>query len=68
MRHIDTTQSNYNYIKKLAKKLKKEKGMQLCKAQEEVARQLGYDNFHHAHRCFKNTVTAELTTDRKNYY
>lgn len=55
MIHIDTTQTKINHIKSLAKKLKKEKGIQLCKAQEEVAKELGYDNFHHAHHCFKNT-------------
>jgi hypothetical protein len=54
MRHIDTTQSRINHIKSLAQKLKKEKGMQLCKAQEEVARQLAYDNFYHVTHCFKN--------------
>jgi hypothetical protein len=59
MKHIDTTQSRINHIKSLAKKLKKEKGIQLCKAQEEVARQLGYDNFYHVHHCFKNTRTSQ---------
>lgn len=58
MKHIDTTQSNINHIKLLAKKLKKEKGMQLCKAQEEVARELGYDNFYHVRHCFKNTKNS----------
>lgn len=66
MRHIDTTQSNINHIKSLAKKLKKEKGVQLCKAQEEVAKELGYDNFYHVRHCFKNTKTTELTLDRTN--
>lgn len=58
MRHIDTTQTKINQIKSLAKKLKKEKGIQLCKAHEEVARQLGYDNFHHVYHCLKNTGTS----------
>ena len=58
MRHIDTTQSKINHIKNLAKKLKKETGIQLCKAQEDVARQLGYDNFSHVHHCFKNTKNS----------
>jgi hypothetical protein len=58
MKHIDTTQSKINHIKNLAKKLKKEKGIQLCKAQEEVARELGYDNFYHVYHCFKNTKNS----------
>ncbi len=58
MRHIDTTLTIINKIKALAKKIKKEKDMQLCKAQDEVAKEFGYDNFNHVYHCFKNTKTV----------
>lgn len=58
MRHIDTTQNTINHIKLLAKKLKREKGIKLRKAHEELAKELGYDNFNHVHDCFKNTKNS----------
>lgn len=58
MEHINTTQTTINKIKLLAKKLKKEKGIQLSKAQEEASIEFGYDNFHHVHDCFKNTKSS----------
>ena len=43
----------------MAKKQKKEMGLQLCKAQNEAAKELGYDNYHHAITCFKNSKTTD---------
>lgn len=59
MKHIHTTQKIINRIKSMAKKQKKEMGLQLCKAQNEAAKELGYDNYHHAITCFKNSKTTD---------
>ena len=58
MKHIDTTFTKIKKIKSLAKKIKKEKSIQLCIALNEASREFGYDNFRHAHHCFKNTGTS----------
>ena len=60
MKHIDTTLTKIKKIKSLAKKIKKEKSIQLCKAQDEASREFGYDDFRHAHHCFKNTDTSRF--------
>jgi len=55
MKHIDTTQHNINKIKKEAKKIKKEKGIKLHLALDEVSREFGYNNFNHVYTCLRNT-------------
>ena len=61
MDHIDTTLTQIRKIKLLAKKIKKDKDIQLSKALELASIDFGYDSYHHANYCLKNTQIKEST-------
>lgn len=51
-------------LKKRARKLKKEDGITHTKALEQVAREMGYDNYKLAHKAL---TTKEINDDLRNH-
>lgn len=56
MQHIPTTATALRKIKDAAKKLKVISDLTLAQAQDRAAQDAGYEHYHHAIRCARNTL------------
>ena len=58
MQHIPTTATALRKIKEAAKQIKIEEGLTLSQAQDLAAKNAGYEHFHHAVHCAKQTTPS----------
>lgn len=68
MKFIKTTKTTISKIKADAKKLKKERNITLANALELTAIEYGYENFHHATECAKQTEQQANQTPKSEYW
>lgn len=68
MKFIKTTNTTISKIKADAKKIKKSQGIVLANALEATAIEYGYESFHHATTCAKQTEEEANTLPKNGYW